>query len=442
MAQGLADYKKSVEDLPLYASDRKKLLALPFYMAKRSECPEPRRGQFEWDLFKELTGSDWNDDAGYKFDEEHKITEFDYEKYLNPELLKNVDTTTDSFKDFIKALNYSTKTKHERLQEQKAQFRELLPVLATLRDDKEKRAFIHLIRNNQGNGRVSNEYTKRAMDDVVDDSLLVELSKRSEKELFDVKNHYRHQKLTMQYADKSRMPIDERNVRDVLRNQHIVRQKINQELRTYTEIQETSQFEHGLLSYTREGAWGELKDLLTEVGIRRDSIPFYNLERMREGKDKLVHGSDDQFKYLMNALFVPLDMTDHETTFTSFNEVGEELSFHNKNWIYTYLKEAHPQIDALASIETIENMPHYGTGATQSAIIADKYAEVEEEEEEFYGSEAGGDDDYGDEDEEGGDEEADYGEEEESDEEEWPPKNLIEPSEQGNRFFREDETLR
>ena len=78
-------------------------------------------------------------------------------------------------------------------------------------------------------------------------------------------------------------------------------------------------------------------------------------------------------------------------------------------------------------------------------MIADKYADVEEEEEEFYGSEAGGDDDYGDEDEEGGDEEADYGdygEEEESDEEEWPPKNLIQPAAQGNRFFREDETLR
>ena len=115
MAQGLADYKKSVEDLPLYSSDRKKLLALPFYMAKRSECPEPRRGQFEWDLFKELTGSNWNDDAGYKFDEEHKITEFDYENYLDPVLLKNVDTTSDSFKEFIKVLNYTTKTKHERL---------------------------------------------------------------------------------------------------------------------------------------------------------------------------------------------------------------------------------------------------------------------------------------------------------------------------------------
>ena len=113
-------------------------------------------------------------------------------------------------------------------------------MLATLRNEKEKRSFIHLVRNNQGNGKVSNEYTKRAMDDVVDDSLLVELSKRSEKELYDVKNRYRHNKLTMQYADKSRMPTDERNVRDMLRNQHIVRFKINQELSTYTEMQESS----------------------------------------------------------------------------------------------------------------------------------------------------------------------------------------------------------
>ena len=94
-AGALDDYKKAVGDLPLYSSDRKKLLALPFYMAKRSDTPEPRRGQFEWDLFKELTGSNWNDDAMASVDEEHKITEFDYEKYLNPELLKNVDTSTD-----------------------------------------------------------------------------------------------------------------------------------------------------------------------------------------------------------------------------------------------------------------------------------------------------------------------------------------------------------
>jgi hypothetical protein len=31
----------------LYPSDKKKLLSLPFYMAKRAEAPQPRMGQTE-----------------------------------------------------------------------------------------------------------------------------------------------------------------------------------------------------------------------------------------------------------------------------------------------------------------------------------------------------------------------------------------------------------
>ena len=65
------------------------------------------------------------------------------------------------------------------------------------------------------------------MDDATNDDLLVELSKRAEKELYDVKNHYRHKKFTLDHADKKRQPIEERNVRDMLRNQHIFRYKIN-----------------------------------------------------------------------------------------------------------------------------------------------------------------------------------------------------------------------
>ena len=66
----------------------------------------------------------------------------------------------------------------------------------------------------------------------------------------------------------------------------------------------------------------------------------------------------------MHALFTPLDMTDHETTFTSFAEVGHEVPFHNKNWLYRYLREPHPQLDSLAAIETLEEIPRYGTGMT------------------------------------------------------------------------------
>lgn len=43
-------------------SDKKKLLALPFYMAKRTQLPEPRMGQKEFDLFTKLTGFNWYDD--------------------------------------------------------------------------------------------------------------------------------------------------------------------------------------------------------------------------------------------------------------------------------------------------------------------------------------------------------------------------------------------
>merc|ERR1712051_831972 len=51
----------------------------------------------------------------------------------------------------------------------------------------------------------------------------------------------------------------------------------------------------------------------------------------------------------------------------------------------------------------------------------------------------------GEEDEEGeGDEEADYGDygDEEEEGEEWPPKDILQPNVQGDRLFREGESLR
>lgn len=85
------------------------------------------------------------------------------------------------------------------------------------------------------------------MDEAVDNSALEELAKVSEKEHFDVKNRYRHQRETLDYAEKKRMPIDERTVRDMLRNQHIVRWKIEQDLPTYSAMMHNRQFEYGLL---------------------------------------------------------------------------------------------------------------------------------------------------------------------------------------------------
>ena len=113
----MQEYRAAVDKLSLNPSDRKKLLSLPWYMAKRSEKPVPRRGQPEYELFKEITGRDWHEDAGAAFDEETKITEFDYENYISPELLKGVDTSSEEFKNFIRMANFSSKTKKEQLQD-------------------------------------------------------------------------------------------------------------------------------------------------------------------------------------------------------------------------------------------------------------------------------------------------------------------------------------
>ena len=88
----LIKYKETVSKLGLIASDRKRLLSLPLYMAKRSQAPEPQRGQAEFDLFTNLTGQEYTADVGVLHDDEHKITEFEFEKFLNPMLLQRVNT--------------------------------------------------------------------------------------------------------------------------------------------------------------------------------------------------------------------------------------------------------------------------------------------------------------------------------------------------------------
>ena len=51
-------------------------------MKKRQEVPEPRRGQFEYELFEYIYGMRWHDDTLVSRDTEDKITEFNYEKFI------------------------------------------------------------------------------------------------------------------------------------------------------------------------------------------------------------------------------------------------------------------------------------------------------------------------------------------------------------------------
>ena len=85
-------------------------MSLPFYLAKRTELPEPKPGQKEWGIFKELYGKEWNEYENLMFDPEEKITEFNYEKFISKYLLEGMDTKSEQFKNMIKTMNLNSKT--------------------------------------------------------------------------------------------------------------------------------------------------------------------------------------------------------------------------------------------------------------------------------------------------------------------------------------------
>jgi len=183
-------------ELTMETSDMKKMLSLPFLMAKRHELPEPKPGQKEWALFKELHGKPWDHYADLVFDPEDKITEFTWEKHYPESLTGNVDTKSDAFKKNVQATNFYSHTEYEQHKRDKAAFKELMPLLVTL-DQREAESFMHLLRNK---GRCMNNVEARTntlIDSACSDELKKELAKVSEEENFALKNRYAFNKSTM-----------------------------------------------------------------------------------------------------------------------------------------------------------------------------------------------------------------------------------------------------
>lgn len=177
----MREYREKVDSVGYTASDRKKVLALPFYLAKRQQLPEPRYGQHEFELFKELTGRNWYDDARLLIDEEHKITEFDYENYLDAKLLPKDASKDPEFKKLIKVLNFFSKTEYEALQEAKESFKELMPLLRHLTKE-EQQAFVHKVKNS--NRKHGDETTNSLLTDMTFNLMEEKLAKVSEEENF------------------------------------------------------------------------------------------------------------------------------------------------------------------------------------------------------------------------------------------------------------------
>lgn len=107
-----------------------------------------------------------------------------------------------------------------------------------------------------------------------------------------------------------------------------------------------------------------MKDLIREIGIKDDNIPFFNTADLQASKDAFIIPSDRNWGYLMNSYLTQLDMTDYEDAFTGFNELGGDLPINRHSWLAPYQEEPWPQSDKLALVEERESKPIIGTTST------------------------------------------------------------------------------
>ena len=70
-----------------------------------------------------------------------------------------------------------------------------------------------------------------------------------------------------------------------------------------------------MLTYVNEAAWGDLRELLKDIGINNQTIRFSNVADLIKAKEGFVYESDHQFQNLLNARLTMIDMTEYEYNF-------------------------------------------------------------------------------------------------------------------------------
>ena len=160
------------------------------------------------------------------------------------------------------------KTKLEQHKENQEDFRKLMPLVSNLTEE-EQEIFLHMVRNKGRNLDTDKARSALLIDNDCSDDFKAKLSKLSEEENFAKKNWWMHNKKTMKFADKKKMPIDKSKVVDLLRHSNVFKGKVVDEIETYFKFQNNPMFENGVLTYVNESAYGPMKDLLKDVGITR-----------------------------------------------------------------------------------------------------------------------------------------------------------------------------
>ena len=324
-------------------------------------------------------------------------------------------------------------------------FKQMMPIFSRL-DCEEVEILLHMLRNKNRSMIQSEQRSNDLIDQACDNSQNIKLAKLSEEANFAMKNRYKFDKDVMKFADKKKMPIDSRKVKDILRNQHVVRQRINDDIGTYRAFEENTAFDNGVLTYVNEAAWGDLRDLLKDIGINDKTIQYANVADLLKLKDECrLHESDANYKNLRDARLTVIDMTDYEHNFGAPNEVGD-IPFMNATELNAYKEEQHPMSHSVFEVVELEKPFKNATTMTMRAAQEARDAEAEEEEEEEEDDDDDDEDDeYGDEEEGEGEgeeeEEEEDGEEEEEAEEEFAPKLDVQRRTEDS-YFMHNEKLR
>jgi hypothetical protein len=102
------------------------------------------------------------------------------------------------------------------------------------------------------------------------------------------KNRYRLEKTVLEYGEKKRQPVDTKRLTEMLKNRPAFRAKILDEIQTHEEGRNNPQWENGILSYISDGSIGGMKDLVRELGINSENIPFMNIGDLQKTRDGLM----------------------------------------------------------------------------------------------------------------------------------------------------------
>jgi hypothetical protein len=287
-----------------------------------------------------------------------------------------------------------------------------MPVLRLL-NDQEANDLIHMLKNERRT-QLSDRLHRRSklVDEACNDSLKQKLARISEEENFLMKNAYNLQTETMNYARKEKMPIDKRKVRELLRNQHLYRAQITNDVNTYDKEQINTAYEDGLLTYLTESTFGEMRELLQDVGISREHLDFTTYEDLDDDMQNFPTDADEGLFVLVNSRFNMIDMTDYDDNFYNVNEVGEDIPIYDR----VALHNSNPEFTGGAGFitfsheEVVEHQP-----TIPVSDLADMQAEIESSylDQEKAKTPEGEDDDDDDEDED----EEEEGDEEEEEEE-------------------------